>query len=198
MIDKIYVIDDIIPRNYQELIKETVFHTYNHQWFLKRSLSESTTEPYLDEGFADAPGFVNVFYNNHGITNPDVYNRVMPMIHEACNRVEFKFNKLLFGRSFFQMPLTTHSGITNPHVDVNVEHLVCLYYVIDSDGETVFFDKKDDPVDSPRPSFAEGSYEILHKVEPKQGRMVVFNGSMYHANILPQNGMRCVINCNVV
>ena len=68
MIEKIYVIDDIIPKNYQELIKETIFDTYNHQWFLKKSLSESTVDPYPTESFVDAPGLVNVFYNKNGIT----------------------------------------------------------------------------------------------------------------------------------
>jgi hypothetical protein len=195
MIDQIYVIDNVIPKNYQELIKDTLFDTYNQEWYLKRSLSENTIDPYPNEGFADAPGFANVFYNNLGITNPRVYNRVMPMVHTACDSIDFKFNKVLFGRSFLQMPMSTHEGITNPHVDVQQSHLVCLYYVIDADGETVFFNKKDDPPGSPRPSFKE--YDIEHKIEPKQGRVVLFNGSIYHANILPKTGMRCVVNLSL-
>lgn len=196
MIDQVYVIDDVIPKNYQELIKDTVFHTYNHPWYLKRSLSENTVSPFPNEGFADAPGFANVFYNKLGVTNPEMFNKVMPLAHTACESIDFKIKDILFGRSFLQFPLTTHEGMTNPHVDVDQEHLVCLYYVMDADGETVFFDKKDEPPGSPRPSFKE--FEIIHKIEPKQGRVVLFNGNIYHANILPKNGMRCVVNFNLI
>lgn len=196
MIDQIYVIDNIIPRNYQELIKETIFDTYKHQWFLKRSLSESTTNPYPNENFVDAPGFVNVFYNRNGIVNTDVYNRVMPLLHLAAETAECKVNNLLFGRTFLQMPLTTHTGISNPHVDYNEQHIVCIYYPVDSDGETVLFDKINESSESPRPDFNEGNYRIEHKIEPKQGRVLVFNGKIYHAAVLPQNNLRVVINFN--
>lgn len=194
MIDKIYVIDDVIPKNYQELIKDALFDTLNHPWFLKRSLSESTNNN-GDPQFTQAPGLANVFYNEEGVRNEKIYNLVMPLLNCAAEKINVLFNSLIYGRSFVQLPLTTHQGITNPHVDVPFPHTVFLYYVTDADGETVFFNKLDDPPGSPRPSFDE--YEIPNKIEPKQGRMVVFNGSVYHANTLPKNNMRCVINCSV-
>ena len=196
MIDEVHVIDNIIPLNYQERIKDTIFDTYKHQWYLKRSLSESTLIG-RDERWADAPGFVNVFFNRLGITNPDVYYMVMPMLLEACNRINFRVEKMLYGRTFYQQPLTTHSGMTNPHVDTDCPHLVCIYYPIDSDGETVLIDSFDDPIGSTRPHFDPDKINIYKKVEPKQGRVLLFNGNRYHTNILPKENMRCVINFNV-
>lgn len=195
MIDKIYVVDDIIPGNYQELIKDALFDTFNHPWFLKQSLSESTTGN-GGEQFTQAPGFANVFYNDNGVINQKIYNLFLPVIKVACGKINFNFNSLIYGRSFLQMPLTTHQGITNPHVDIPVPHLVCLYYVNDSDGETLFFNRLDEPVGSPRPDFTNA--EVANKVEPKQGRMVLFNGSVYHSNTLPKDNIRCVVNCNVI
>jgi hypothetical protein len=66
-----------------------------------------------------------------------------------------------------------------------------------SDGETVILNKINDPLDTPRPSFKPGEYEIMHKIEPVQGRVLLFDGRIYHANILPQANMRAVINFNV-
>jgi hypothetical protein len=195
MIDKIYVIDDIVSGNYQERIKETLFDTVSHPWHLKHSLSESTSGN-EDTRFTQSPGFVNVFYNDDGILNQTIYDLFLPVVKLACKEINFEFHKLLYARSFLQMPLATHQGITNPHVDISIPHLVCLYYVNDSDGETVFFNRIDEPVGSPRPTFDDAT--IANKVEPKQGRMVVFNGSVYHSNTLPNNNMRAVINCNVV
>jgi len=94
-----------------------------------------------------------------------------------------------------QFPMTTHEGMTNPHVDTIEDHLVCLYYVIDSDGETMILDKEDFPAGSPIPDW--GEYNIVHRIEPKQGRAVLFNGRIYHANYLPKKNMRCVINFNI-
>ena len=195
MIDKIYVIDDIVPGNYQERIKEALFNTFEHPWFLKQSLSESTVGN-GDIQFTQAPGFANVFYNDNGILNQNIYDLFLPVVRVACEKIEFKFSELIYGRSFLQMPLTTHQGVTNPHVDIPIPHLVCLYYVNDSDGDTVFFNKLDEPAGSPRPLF--DNVEIANRVEPKQGRIVLFNGSVYHANTLPQKSMRSVINCNVI
>ena len=195
MIEKIYVIDDIIPGNYQELIKETLFDTLTHPWFLKQSLSESTNGN-KETQFTQAPGLANVFYNENGILQKNVYDLFLPVVKLACEKVNFSFNSLVYGRSFLQFPLATHQGITNPHVDIPIPHLVCLYYVNDADGETVFFDKIDEPSGSPRSSFDE--YNIANKITPKQGRIVLFNGSVYHANTLPKTSMRCVINCNVI
>ena len=98
--------------------------------------------------------------------------------------------------SFYQQPYPGKSGITNPHVDIDDEnHLVCLYYVMDADGDTVFFDKRNDVENSIRPSFK--NYNIIKSVTPKQGRCILSNGRQYDATTLPQKGPRCVINFNL-
>ena len=69
-----------------------------------------------------------------------------------------------------------------------------LYYVFDSDGDTVFFDKRSDSEE--RPSFKD--YKIIDRVTPKQGRVVLFDGRQYHANYLPRKSdVRSVINMNL-
>ena len=81
-----------------------------------------------------------------------------------------------------------------PHVDVIDEYLknfpdlfpvVCLYYLQDSDGDTFFFDNKED-------------LNIIERVTPKAGRMVMFDNDIYHASSPPQkSNARFVINSNV-
>jgi hypothetical protein len=71
---------------------------------------------------------------------------------------------------------------------------VCLYYVFDADGETAFFDQRSE--NDERPSFQK--YNIIKKVSPKQGRVVLFDGRQYHANYLPKDcKVRSVINMNL-
>ena len=42
-----------------------------------------------------------------------------------------------------------------------------------------------------------GTYTIKQKVTPKQGRMVLFDGSLYHTAEQPLNNVRCVVNYNL-
>lgn len=63
-----------------------------------------------------------------------------------------------------------------PHTDLKYEdgreipHMVCLYYVNDSDGPTYFYTQ-------------EG--KISHRIEPKKGSAVIFNGNIIHAGSNP-------------
>ena len=193
MIDQIYVFDDIITKNHQELIKELLFDTHAFSWYIKPDLSGNTNKA-VDEKFTAVPGFANIFYNNLGITNTELFKYSLPIAQLAFAKINQPLNRIHFGRTFFQFPLTTHSGVSNPHVDMEQQdHIVVLYYAIDADGDTLLLDKTDDGLG--RPSF--DNYNIIKRITPKQGRCVVFNGRIYHTAILPRLSQRCVINMNL-
>jgi hypothetical protein len=193
MIDDVYIFDDIITKNHQELIKELVFDTYSFPWYIKLDLS-GNTEKNQNEKFTSVPGFANVFYNRLGITNSELFKYSIPIAENVFKKIERPLNQIHYGRTFFQFPLATHSGISNPHVDIeDFDHIVVLYYVIDADGDTLLLDKRDDG--HGRPSFE--NYNVINRITPKQGRCVVFDGRTYHTNILPQQSQRCIINMNL-
>ena len=190
MIHDIIVIDDVLPAEEQEDLKRTFLDSM-FPWYYRSTLSYNTAKTNFDS--AVAPGFGHVFYNDNGIVS-DFYEKVCNIPYIAVKNTPFTFNKLLYARTFLQMPLTTTHGLTNPHLDVpGVNHYVCVYYVDDADGETVIFDKTafTDNIDFK-------TMRILQTVSPKKGRAVLFDGSRYHANILPQRGPRCIINFDFI
>ena len=74
-----------------------------------------------------------------------------------------------------------------PHYDNLNEHLVIIYYVNDSDGDTFIFENDKYPL------------KIKKRVSPKAGRFVIFNGNHFHAGIHPKsNDYRIVINFNLM
>lgn len=80
-----------------------------------------------------------------------------------------------------------------PHIDSSHQHMVFLYYVNDSDGDTILFDKRygDD--------LSNIEDCIAAKVSPKAGAAIVFNGNTYHASSSPINTKyRAVINVNFI
>lgn len=74
----------------------------------------------------------------------------------------------------------------NKHVDSSDPHVVLLYYVIDSDGDTFLFSKD------------KNSSDISKRVTPKKNRALVFDGAVYHASSIPSSSKRCVINFNLI
>jgi hypothetical protein len=73
-----------------------------------------------------------------------------------------------------------------PHVDIPKPHWVLIYYVNDSDGDTVILDK----------TYPDSSNAvILHSVSPKKGRAILFDGRHYHCGTCPsEHDFRIVLN----
>ena len=72
----------------------------------------------------------------------------------------------------------------NSHIDNSeIPHMVILYYVNDADGDTFFFKGENDN-------------EIIHRETPERGKMVIFNGSQYHASSPPSKNFRMTLNIN--
>jgi len=79
-----------------------------------------------------------------------------------------------------------------PHVDMTIPHMVLLYYVNDSDGDTIIFHQKhssdQDPV-----------LTVNRSISPKAGSAIMFDGLTYHSSSSPQyTEERIVININFI
>ena len=112
------------------------------------------------------------------------------MLQYACHYLNMPTGKILQGRSFMQFPLNLQSKEDDtPHIDLDegFEHIVVLYYVIDSDGDTIIYNER---TQSP-------SYTEKQRVSPKQGRVVIFEGGQYHTAAQPTKGTRCIVNYNL-
>ena len=87
--------------------------------------------------------------------------------------------------------------VDTPHTDIPVDHFVMLYYVCDSDGDTIIYNEKCNNLDDYDDNInvvKNKIFSIQKKVTPKQGRVVLFNGKLYHTAEQPNNNIRCVVN----
>lgn len=191
MINSIVVVDNIIPKSYQDLIEQALLGETQSPWYIVNDVS------YSDHGFENNnPGFVNVFYEKDAVTSPTL-NLLLPLLHTCFERVNYTFQgKIITARSFLQFPDGTPSTPNNPHIDSKFPHLVCLYYVNDADGDTVLYEQTSENLPIEHASTA--SFIEKQRVTPKKGRVVIFDGKYYHSSSNPANGRRCVINFDVV
>jgi hypothetical protein len=188
------VIDDFIPLSLQEEIKNTMLGRYFPWSFLEDITSGSQEVTRLK-----SPAAVH-YFRDRGQTQSEFFSLVAPLAHLGAGAVGFKFTDVAKCRSFLQYPLNPKSiekEIDYLHIDLDKEHLVVLYYVIDADGDTLIVDKEREPGVATLDARVE-DYNVIQRVTPKQGRVVLFDGKYYHTAEQPSMGMRCIVNFDIV
>ena len=199
MIDQVYVIDDVVSKSYQDLIENELLGQ-NCPWYYKKDISYNVSDPrYADKtNTAKTPTLGHQFFNiESGIITPGLHFLTLPIALETFNKAGVDHGLLIKSRSFMHFPLADaiRREHDTPHIDFDQGHLVCLYYVNDSDGDTFIFDKTlaDHHPDT---DFSNVDFNIVQKISPKKGRAIIFNGTIYHASSIPSTDVRCVINFN--
>jgi hypothetical protein len=197
MINDIIVIDDAISKSYQDLIEQSIVENLEFPWYFSPAIT--TTESFQNDPMKkkDTTGWAHKFFDveSNGKTS-FIADLLMPLMHEACGKIRFYPTKLLQGRIFSLTPaLDKIQHIW--HVDLLDPHLVCLYYVNDSTGPTII---SAESVVTRKSRFisADTDLKIAKKVDPKKGRIVLFDGRLYHAPTNPEDGRRVIINFDIV
>ena len=196
MIDKggILVIDDFIDKNYQEDIKDVLLG--KEEWgdllFPWHYIDDVTAA--FEDGNQGRPGLSHVYveYNDDGTSEivSDFHDLFIPMLELACETLEVPSARIVQGRSFLQFPLNLNSKEDDtPHIDLDEgeRHIVVLYYVVTSDGDTVIYNQRTES----------DVYTVKQKVTPKQGRVVIFDGGQYHTAQQDIKTVRCIANYNL-
>ena len=193
---QITVIDDFIDKDYQEKIKLQLLGVFNRKknhhnsdfpWFYIEDVTAAG-----DEDSQHRPGLGHQYVEfddiSPGIVVSDHHELMVPMLRELGFTVGIRDVKVLQGSWFLEFPGKERGEPDLPHIDIcNKIHIVGLYYVIDSDGDTIIYNERKESE----------SYTIQQRVTPKQGRIVIFDGGLYHTAEQPLNNTRCIINYNI-
>ena len=164
------IIENCIPKDKQQKIINAMLKD-NFPWFYQSDITDKTKN---NQG---RPGLCHSFVDRGEIVSPFV-NVVVPILEPYTKKPVYQ------ARTFLQFPLNLELyGKDNDtaHVDLPDPHTVYLYYVVDSDGDTLFFKDK----------------KIVKKVTPKQGTLVIFDGETYHSAEQPRKHVRCVVNFDI-
>lgn len=211
------IVDDAICPQYQDLIENWLLSTASTWSFVRDvALHDHVIN---DLKLQSRPGFSKTLFSIKTAQSNDLYPMILPMVFEAGSKAGININQVLFSRSFLTMPVPgdTPNTFDHVHVDTNDDHIVCLYYANDTDGDTVFFDWSvpellEDPeikqrLESTNYDYhdhqlmklldlkvAEKDYKVIKRVSPKKGRAVFFNGQRYHSSTRCTSGYRLVVN----
>jgi hypothetical protein len=168
-------IKNVIPVEYQEEIYRYVTDV-NFPWYFL----EDTTYEGPPSGTGSTPAFVNLIYHTNKEEHPhlDFFRPLVDSIVEKASmelisvfriRIGFLLNtKYVYMGSPYQY--------NTPHVDGDMEHYTACYYVNTCDGPTVLFHEKE----------KSEKYRPMHKSDPEQGKVLIFDGQHYHASTCPK------------
>ena len=172
MKNKILVFDDIIDLKYQERIKniligEETFDDYYFPWYFTQDVTK-----HMDVDSQKRSAFFHGYVvsdndNTIGTIDSIFHDIFIDLLKNVCCKIDKQDVNIIKGRSFLQLPINYNGErIDTPHIDIVDDHFVILYYVCDSDGDTIIYNEK----------VKSDNYTIQKRVTPKQGRVVVFDG----------------------
>ena len=181
------IVDNLFTKKDQRVIKDNLFDPF-FPWYLIVHRNKKQKFSWLpkiskQKNVEEYVKFVHIF--SEGDKNSSKYSEIITSMIKVILQ-KFKLNELQIIRAKANLQTsntkTKKNKHSSPHVDMNEDHFVILYYVNNSDGKTVLFKKN----------------KLWKKVTPKQGRVLIFNGNIKHAAGCPvDNQVRAVININV-
>jgi len=116
-------------------------------------------------------------------------NKILSSYYDVTNSIALqlkdKFKLDNFSIIRLRLGLTTSFGkkiINKPHIDFEKKHKTILFYLNNSDGDTIFYENN----------------KIKSSITPEENKAVLFDGSIYHSSSKPyNNSKRIVLNINL-
>ena len=120
----------------------------------------------------------------------DIHDLGSDILHTFAKKHGIEIKETLRIKANILNKTNKKDHIHPPHTDMNIPHMVLLYYVNDSDGNTIIFNEKY--------CFEETPILTIDKViTPKAGSAILFDGLTYHSSSSPKNTKeRIVLNIN--
>tara|TARA_B100001996_G_scaffold22916_1_gene18078 strand:- start:218 stop:769 length:552 start_codon:yes stop_codon:yes gene_type:complete len=174
------IIDNFLEEEYFNHIQSKILHA-DHPWYYMDNISISkemtTRETYLRYGF------------NYSLIEPDHKEYNLGELNKFIYDVSIAANANVALRS--RMDMTTNRGKSyklEPHVDFRYPHITTIFYVNDSDGNTIIYNQQygDD-----------SELTIKQEIQPIANRLLIFDGLHIHTGHTPsKHNRRILINSN--
>ena len=187
----IKIIDNFLTKSYHETILERLSRD-DFDWIWQ----DSITGPYGRLALPEPPhlneyGFSHTFWEGkRGPVSPFTLF-IEPMLYQILDVT----NCDIIWRA--RADMLTWSGkeefIHPAHIDFTEPNTAAVFYVNESDGDTIFYNAKPDDVANYK------DLKIYDRVSPKANRLVLFDGNVLHTGCSPTKyKQRILINSNYI
>jgi hypothetical protein len=179
------LLTNLIPESYSNLLLQE-FLNFTSWQFTNSASNVGDNYDTSDVNILDSIQFVHGIYN-HQVESP-LYHSIVPIVWFFEKETGIKIKRILR----IKVNCLTRDGneikYNPPHVDITEPGCISLiYYINDSDGDTVLFDKTIDQ--------GFDNLTIIERIQPKKGNAFLIPSNQLHASSCPiNNRQRLVIN----
>jgi antitoxin component YwqK of YwqJK toxin-antitoxin module len=178
----INIIEDVVAKEYQIYLNSLLNGELSLYYNLTTCVKGDDVKP--DDNVKDVPQYTHTFIRDGNITS-DCWKIFEPIKYNFMAKTGLGLNKKLIQVKLNFNPQDT-SFLDNqyfmPHIDRIDKGITGIYYMNNSDGDTLFFDN-------------DGN--ITERFTPKQGTMVFFDNTIFHAGQPPRKNLyRSIVNFN--
>jgi hypothetical protein len=191
------IIDNLIPTPYQNEL-EDILDSQTFPWYFSTNISYNhKNKPYEDPFITNAPGLGHLAFDPEtGLENSFIFSKVKPILYFFQDKEKIQIEKIKRVRLRRTTPYPGHTlkHYTPPHVDLHTseEYYSLVYYVDETDGDTVLFNNKFEDVNE---VVLYDKSEPIARISPKKGRGLFFKGKIFHSGNCPVNyDKRTIIN----
>jgi hypothetical protein len=194
------VLSNFVPVSVQNRIISAI-NSDDFPWFYDDNIYQDPGSeiklmtPRFDKSFVTSSVRLSHMAYYDGIINSqyfEMFREILDFLEFDQNIVVDEIHRMRVRRTF-QVPGHDETKYTIPHVDYpsDTPFKTLIYYVDDSDGDTVMFDKW---FTGDRDAHKE-SLTITERIPPVKGNAVFFDGLRFHAGNCPVNCLtRTIIN----
>lgn len=163
------------------------------------NLREATYDTLQSVEDVDSLNLVKFVYGDEIFQNP-TYTAVYTMLKVALLNAGEKIEQDIFRIRFALQFSNKFEKVNKPHIDSDTPHKVGLIYLNDSDGDTIFYNERFDygMQGASLDDVVRGkNFTEMTRVSPKENRMAIFDGSIFHSSSAPiDSKIRCIVNFN--
>ena len=190
----VQIFDNFLPEDIYQKVKDRICGE-RQPWYYQSSITNTERDnPPVDKfGFNFSLKRAD---EEFGLSDPDI-RKTFNVLQEFYLKQKTVLKKARILRT--RLDMTTYSKesvIFEPHVDLDDPHLTSIFYVNDSDGNTVIYNEKWHPSLLPN-LVVDGELSIMEEIEPVGNRLIAFDGYHMHTGHNPsKHSNRILINTN--
>ena len=180
----IEIIDNFLPSKFIDNIEKLFFyHKPGEVAFINWHYNHKTLSTSYKVDQPDTYQFTHNFYHKNKINSP-----FFPNVFHILKKSKIKYSDIVRIKANFtanNFNINEKNSLIPPHTDIILSNknkfISMIYYVHDTDGDTIFFDND--------------KKTIIKRVTPKKGKAVIFYSNQFHSFETPiEYDKRVVIN----
>ena len=180
----IKIIDNFLSKTYYKSILD-ILSGHNFDWKYLENITDPKDETKSVDNF-NGYGLSHTFWDQEKRSLPPFGPYMEPLLYQIMDVAECDF--VLRGRADM-VTWSKDEFIHPPHADFEFPNTASIFYVNETDGDTIIYDEHHPILKS----------KMSQRVSPKANRLILFDGSLLHTGCSPtKHKNRILINSNYI